>query len=183
MDSSEASQGLSSGWHHPHSVFFFMLFRSAALLTYIFCTSFSSSFTINFISVTLLLAFDFWTVKNISGRLLVGLRWWNQIDDQGQSVWRYESNEHFKPQAAEARLFWWTLYLFTAAWGVLALFALIRLKISYLLICSIAISLNTSNVVGYTRCHKDAAAKIKSMAGTYLGQQLGQSIINQAFSS
>jgi hypothetical protein len=51
------------------------------------------------------------------------------------------------------------------------------------LICGIAISLNTSNVVGYTRCHKDAAAKIKSMAGTYLGQQLGQSIINQAFSS
>eukprot|EP01050_Picozoa_sp_SAG11_P010429 SAG11_NODE_1041_length_6056_cov_5.902468_6_plen_102_part_00 len=27
----------------------------------------------------LLLAMDFWTVKNVSGRLLVGLRWWNEI--------------------------------------------------------------------------------------------------------
>lgn len=26
-----------------------------------------------------LLAFDFWTVKNVSGRLLVGLRWWNKV--------------------------------------------------------------------------------------------------------
>jgi hypothetical protein len=29
--------------------------------------------------VTLLLAFDFWTVKNVTGRLLVGLRWWNEV--------------------------------------------------------------------------------------------------------
>ena len=33
---------------------------------------------------------DFWTVKNVSGRLLVGLRWWNYIDDQGTSHWMFE---------------------------------------------------------------------------------------------
>ena len=27
----------------------------------------------------LLLALDFWTVKNVSGRLLVGLRWRNEV--------------------------------------------------------------------------------------------------------
>eukprot|EP00730_Choanoeca_flexa_P015892 TRINITY_DN7402_c0_g1_i2.p1 TRINITY_DN7402_c0_g1~~TRINITY_DN7402_c0_g1_i2.p1 ORF type:complete len:184 (+),score=15.29 TRINITY_DN7402_c0_g1_i2:110-661(+) len=183
MDEEQTPGGLSSGWKHPQTVFFHMLFRTGAFLTYIFCTTFSSSFTINFIAVVLLLSFDFWTVKNVTGRLLVGLRWWNQIDDQGQSKWRYESNQHFKPQASEARLFWWSLYLFTAGWVLLALFALIRLKISYLLVCAIAISLNTSNVIGYTRCHKDAANKIKSMAGSYLGQQLGQTLINQAFAS
>ncbi len=31
------------------------------------------------IEQVLLLAFDFWTVKNVSGRLLVGLRWWNEV--------------------------------------------------------------------------------------------------------
>jgi len=30
-----------------------------------------------FICVLLLSSFDFWTVKNVTGRLLVGLRWWN----------------------------------------------------------------------------------------------------------
>lgn len=34
---------------------------------------------------------DFWTVKNITGRLLVGLRWWNFVDEDGQNHWKYES--------------------------------------------------------------------------------------------
>jgi hypothetical protein len=44
-----------------------------------------------FIIVALLLAADFWNVKNISGRLLVGLRWWNETTQDGQSVWVFES--------------------------------------------------------------------------------------------
>ena len=36
---------------------------------------------------------DFWTVKNVSGRLLVGLRWWNDVDEAGQNHWRFESFE------------------------------------------------------------------------------------------
>lgn len=34
---------------------------------------------------------DFWAVKNITGRLLVGLRWWNFVDNEGNNHWRYES--------------------------------------------------------------------------------------------
>ena len=30
-------------------------------------------------------------VKNISGRLLVGLRWWNEINLDGSSSWIFES--------------------------------------------------------------------------------------------
>ena len=28
-------------------------------------------------------AVDFWIVKNLAGRLLVGLRWWIDFDEQG----------------------------------------------------------------------------------------------------
>lgn len=30
-----------------------------------------------FIFVLIISALDFWTVKNVTGRLLVGLRWWS----------------------------------------------------------------------------------------------------------
>jgi len=43
----------------------------------------------------LLLAFDFWTVKNVSGRLMVGLRWWNKIEEDGTSTWIFESKKVF----------------------------------------------------------------------------------------
>ena len=43
--------------------------------------------------MVLLLAFDFWTVKNVSGRLMVGLRWWNKIEEDGTSTWMFESKK------------------------------------------------------------------------------------------
>lgn len=79
MDANALPAGLANGWRHPQVVFFHVFFKLAGLLGYIFCTVFSSSFIINFIVITLLIALDFWTVKNVSGRFLVGLRWWNEV--------------------------------------------------------------------------------------------------------
>ena len=44
-----------------------------------------------FLTIILLLAFDFWTVKNVTGRLMVGLRWWNKVEEDGTSTWQFES--------------------------------------------------------------------------------------------
>lgn len=50
------------------------------------------SSTLNGVLVLLLVASDFYVTKNISGRLLVHLRWWSSTDRNGQQTWRYESN-------------------------------------------------------------------------------------------
>ena len=53
---------------------------------------FSTSFVTKFVFILLCLAADFWAVKNVTGRLLVGLRWRNQVDPvTGNSTWVYES--------------------------------------------------------------------------------------------
>jgi len=42
----------------------------------------------------LLLAADFYYSKNIAGRRLVGLRWWNEVDTStGDSHWVFESQD------------------------------------------------------------------------------------------
>ena len=49
-----------------------------------------------FVIVILFLSMDFWLTKNLSGRLLAGLRWWNHVDEKtGKMKWYYEcwSNE------------------------------------------------------------------------------------------
>lgn len=56
-----------------------------------------------------MLAFDFWTVKNVSGRLLVGLRWWNEIKDDGSNEWVFESKENRTVNATDSRMFWFIL--------------------------------------------------------------------------
>ena len=58
---------------HPVVCLCHVGFRTCALLVYLFGGMFSSSFIGVFVSVVLLLSIDFWTVKNITGRILV--RW------------------------------------------------------------------------------------------------------------
>lgn len=77
---------------HPVAAFFHIFFRALALIVYVLLSSIISGHFIElFLTVVLLLAFDFWTVKNVSGRLLVGLRWWNKVEEDGTSTWVFES--------------------------------------------------------------------------------------------
>lgn len=87
---------------HPIAMFFHIFFRAGAILSYVFCRWFSDNFIANFIVIVLLSAFDFWAVKNVTGRLLVGLRWWNQVDENGVSHWVFESRKvrHFTSSTA-----------------------------------------------------------------------------------
>ena len=61
-----------------------LAFKITAIVVYIFGGMISKSFIGVFITIMLLLSCDFWIVKNISGRLLAGLRWWSAVDDDGK---------------------------------------------------------------------------------------------------
>ena len=75
----------------PFSIFVIVnLWQAAALAFYILSTLFVDSFVIIFVVTVVLAALDFWVAKNISGRILVGLRWWNEINEQGESLWKFE---------------------------------------------------------------------------------------------
>jgi hypothetical protein len=64
---------------HPTALVFHLLFRVLAMVMFLIPSFIDINFILAFILIVLLLSFDFWTVKNVSGRLLVGLRWWNDI--------------------------------------------------------------------------------------------------------
>lgn len=91
-----------------------------ALVVYLFADWMGLEFITTFVICILLLAFDFWTVKNVTGRLMVGLRWWNSIKDDGSNEWVFESH----PEGATAvdpvdsRIFWTGLYAVPIAWCV-----------------------------------------------------------------
>lgn len=48
------------------------------------------------LATTLLTPFAAVQTKNVAGRLLVGLRWWNEVTDEG-SNWRFETLEEVQP--------------------------------------------------------------------------------------
>lgn len=88
-----------------------------------------------FIITILLLAADFYYLKNIAGRRLVGLRWWNEVDPStGESQWVFESSEPGTKtiNATDSRFFWLALYVQPLLWVVMAVLALVRLQFLWL---------------------------------------------------
>jgi len=70
-----------------------MVFRSLAIVAYFICPWAKATFPTTFVIIIILLSMDFWTVKNITGRLLAGLRYWNYVDDAGNNHWIFESKK------------------------------------------------------------------------------------------
>lgn len=65
---------------NPVACLFHMAFKGASIFSFVFLNAFLNEEVLTFIIVVVFAAFDFWTVKNITGRLLVNLRWDSHID-------------------------------------------------------------------------------------------------------
>jgi hypothetical protein len=134
------------------------------MFVYIFGSWFTTNFIFTFVICIVLLAFDFWTVKNISGRLLVGLRWWSYVREDGSNEWIFESLEDMAEITGfDSRIFWGALYITPAFWAVLLLIGMLRLKFEYLPIVIASLAMSGANIIGYMKCSSSAKNKMQSM--------------------
>ncbi|XP_063171067.1 Golgi apparatus membrane protein TVP23 homolog A isoform X2 [Candoia aspera] len=94
--------------------------------------------------------------RNVTGRLLVGLRWWNQIDEDGKSHWVFEAKKGLStvasPTEVEARIFWLGLIICPAIWTLFFFSTLFSLKLKWLALVITGICLQTANLYGYVHC-------------------------------
>ncbi|VDI31114.1 Hypothetical predicted protein [Mytilus galloprovincialis] len=166
---------------HPLAVFFHMFFRSAAIILYFMCDFFIDSFVTSFVMIVIMLSMDFWTVKNVTGRLLVGLRWWNYVDDDGKSNWVYEARkgaQKKKVTVVEARIFWLSLVACEIIWIFLIFSTLLRLRFAWLMIVLVGTAMNGANLYGYIKCKYGANKKLSTVATGFLGKQLWTSMLS-----
>lgn len=153
------------------ALLFHLLFKIMAIFFYIFGGWFTSNFIFIFVICIILLAFDFWTVKNITGRLLVGLRWWSYVKEDGGNEWIFESLEDMAEVSPfDSRIFWWALYITPVAWGLLLVLGVLRLKIEYLPIVIAALMLSSANIMGYIKCSSSAQSKVRNLMENGLQQ-------------
>lgn len=103
-------------------------------------------------------------MKNISGRLLVGLRWWSYVRDDGSNEWVFESLEDMAELSPfDSRVFWGALYVTPLIWSFFFFVGVLRLKFEYLPVIITAIVMSGANIVGYMKCSNSAKSKMKSI--------------------
>jgi hypothetical protein len=104
-------------------------------------------------------------VKNISGRLMVGLRYWNETSETGGSSWMFESLGEGQRtiNKKDSRIFWVVLYATPPLWVLLGIIAFLKLNIDYLLLVVMAVVLAGANLVGYWKCSRAQQEAMKGM--------------------
>ena len=147
---------------NPGIVLFTLLFKTLAVVCFLILGIFGVSDSLVFIIVVILNAFDFWFVKNVSGRILVGLRWWNEVKDDGTEVWIFESDHEKRATSIDTTLFWTSLYITPMFWGVFLVIELLGLSLLWFLVCLISFVLTFSNTVGYYKCSGEQKKKISN---------------------
>ena len=145
---------------NPGIVLFTLLFKTLAIVAFLVLGIFGFSDALVFIIVVILNAFDFWFVKNVSGRILVGLRWWNEVRDDGTEVWIFESDHEKRATSIDTTLFWTSLYIAPLFWAIFMVIELIELSLMWFLVCLISFVLTFSNTVGYYKCSGEQKKKL-----------------------
>jgi hypothetical protein len=160
-----------------------------------------------FIITMLLLAMDFYYLKNIAGRRLVGLRWWNEVDTStGDGRWVFESADPATREinATDKRFFWIALYAQPVLWIALAILALVGLNFIWLTLVGefvaaavwsglalrsnrltvIALVLTITNTLAFSRCDKFSHASgfaSNAIYGSGLARNLAGGMISGLF--
>ena len=129
-----------------------VFFKFLSIFLFLFVNLFVSNESYTIITVIISGSIDFWYTKNISGRILVGLRWWNQIKSNGQEVWIYESKNEQDLNKINSKIFWDSLYTNTFIWVVLSFWELIRFKFMWGTLTVIMLILSGTNLFSFIKC-------------------------------
>ena len=184
-DPSKASHGQTRSFRHPMAALFHILFKSLALMIYLFGGIFGNDFKSTFVAVILLISMDFWVVKNVTGRLLAGLRWSNFIDDDGNSHWIFENkrkasdqdnqddddNQEAHAQSSDSTMFWFGLISAPTIWTFLVFVSIFKFNVQWLMLVTLAATLSISNLYGYIRCRL-GTSDIKSSITQFVAKKV-----------
>eukprot|EP01086_Lenisia_limosa_P010514 TRINITY_DN34892_c0_g1_i1.p1 TRINITY_DN34892_c0_g1~~TRINITY_DN34892_c0_g1_i1.p1 ORF type:complete len:173 (-),score=36.72 TRINITY_DN34892_c0_g1_i1:50-568(-) len=157
---------------HPTVCFFHVFFKACSFFLFLLPTLFFEDFVTAVVVIVLFFAADFWTVKNISGRKLVGLRWWNRIDNNMNSEWVFESrNDGRISNPTDDKVFWFATYVTPVLWIVLGVLDFIQFQFTWLTVVAMGLVLSGANMIGYLKCAKDQQKKLQDLAGQFIVSQ------------
>mmetsp|Transcript_58141 Transcript_58141/g.130734 ORF Transcript_58141/g.130734 Transcript_58141/m.130734 type:complete len:216 (-) Transcript_58141:94-741(-) len=147
---------------HPVTCVFHAGFKVVVILVYINGRYISGNYVSTFILSTIFAALDFWTVKNITGRLLVGLRWWNHVRDDGSSEWVFESNpDEGALNATDRNIFWSFVYVWPVVWSFLLIMNILNFSFDWVLLNTMVFVFAGANLAGYWKCSNDAKKRAR----------------------
>lgn len=146
----------------PTPCFFHCCFKLAAGLSYLFSGLLLRSLVARFLLTFASLVLDFWVTKNLTGRMLVGLRWWSGDlrDGLGEDVYFESYDVPLNFNAFDKTVFWGGLIAASGFWLFVALGRLLSLDLLWGLLSFTGALLSWTNLRAYFQCHRFHRRKV-----------------------
>lgn len=164
---------------HPIICLFHILFKLISIISFIILGFIIENESMAIILIIIFGSCDFWYTKNISGRILVGLRWWNKIKEDGTEVWIYESENEKNKSKGDTYIFWTSIYISFGFWLLCTFWELIRLKFIAFSVGLVLLIFNGVNLYGYFRCSKIQSQNIMNLGKDIVGKVGKEAIMSQ----
>jgi hypothetical protein len=149
---------------HPFICLFTLLFKITSIISFLIGFG-SIKASVKYLMTVIFGAIDFWITKNLSGRYLVGLRWWNEMNEKRESVWIFESKNEKKETNSDTIIFWVSIYVYPLIWLIISFFKILNLFSGEFVVSIINLVFAMTNLYGYFKCSKEQQNKIKSFGG------------------
>lgn len=106
--------------------------------------------------------------------MLVGLRWWSYIKNDGSEEWVYESmKDDSRSNKLDKTLFWFVTYLTPLLWAIFAILQLVTFNLNNFFICIVGLTLSAINLLNYIRCQKNHRAMMSGMIWRTAQENIG----------
>ncbi|CAD8100642.1 unnamed protein product [Paramecium sonneborni] len=148
---------------HPGICFFHIFFKFCAFFSYLFLGLIIQSTLFQYILIMIFHAFDFYTVKNITGKFLVGLRWYSDFNPRGDEIWRFECFDKCKRSKIDSSVFWTFQFGASCAWAFFLFTNVFSFELVDIMFAGIGASLSWINLWGFYKCSKDQQRKMKGV--------------------
>ena len=146
-----------------------VLIKLASIISFFLFSIFLSNEAIIMFIVVLIGACDFWITKNISGRFLAGLRWYNLLKlETNTEIWVFEGKKENDSNMINRSIFWYSLYINDIIWIVLFIWEFIRLRFDWSFICLILIIFSFTNTYGFYKSSKIQQKGTKFLIKKYI---------------
>lgn len=148
--------------NHPYICVLHVCFKLLSAIFYFFgpilfrnTKSKENDFILTFAITFFLVSVDFYLVKNITGRFLVKMIWWNDIREDYSNNFIFYSTEEANINQLEKNIFWYSLYAYFILWLIQTIQMLISLQICWFLLCILCLTLSFCNLFNFWKSSKE----------------------------
>ncbi|CRH01336.1 golgi apparatus membrane protein TVP23, putative [Plasmodium relictum] len=171
---------------HPYICFIHILFKFLSVFFYfigplIFRNEKSkeNDFIVTFAITFFLVSLDFYLVKNITGRFLVKMIWWIDVNDDYSNKIVFHSLEENLLNKLDKNIFWYSLYVNFFIWLIQTIQMLISLQVCWFLLCFLCLFLSFYNLFNFWKCSKEQ----HKVVGNVLNQINLNSLFKKVFNN